>query len=85
MSNIIQYPSKRKKSLAAQFTVKDDSNIVEMLQKYAYLWRGNPIWLSNMPGLPDARKYPRRALEAAVSILRDAQSQHQPAVGQVAA
>ena len=29
MSNIIQYPSKRKKSLAAQFTVKDDSNIVE--------------------------------------------------------
>lgn len=40
-----------------------------LLEKYSYLWLRQPLWLTNWPGLPDARQHPGRAVAAAQALL----------------
>jgi len=46
-------------------TVQDAAPVVAYLMAYRYLWEGCPLWLVGLPGIPDPRRHPMAALEAA--------------------
>ena len=83
--NIIQL-DQRPRRKKPQFLVLpiDSPPATKLLVAYSSLWQSNPLWLKNLhPSIPNPRKDPQGAIQAAWALLREAAQQS--IAGQVAA